>query len=460
MRVMNFFVRAIRASKEDIGVQSERVSRSDDSRASRRALLTGGLALAGASTLASTAKAANGQAAKLGVANTATATTFVTNTNANGTGLTGVANSGASATGIRGNSNSGTGVKGTSTSGIGVLATSTSNEGINATGGYAGLRATGGTYGVIGYTSGSGTTYGFYTSGSAYGLYANGVSRGVYATSSSGYGVYAASSSSYGVYGVGVIGLYATGSSYGVYANLSGGGGHAVHGQGGQYAVYGAGGGTAGVRGDSAYVGVWGEGATYGANVVATATSGQNFAIYAETRSSTGFAGYFKGNVAVAGTLSKTAGSFRIDHPLDPEHKWLQHSFVESPDMMNVYNGNVTTNANGLAVVKLPAYFGALNRDFRYQLTVIGKMAQAIIDQKVVNNQFRIRTDQGNVEVSWQVTGIRQDDYAKEHPIVVELAKSKAETGSVQFLAKGKTGRQMRLAPSASDSAPGTPEAP
>ncbi|HMB90044.1 MAG TPA: hypothetical protein VKP65_04300, partial [Rhodothermales bacterium] len=55
------------------------------------------------------------------------------------------------------------------------------------------------------------------------------------------------------------------------------------------------------------------------------------------------YAGLFNGDVWVTGTLSKGGGSFKIDHPLDPANKYLAHSFVESPDMMNVYNGNVTT---------------------------------------------------------------------------------------------------------------------
>ena len=101
----------------------------------------------------------------------------------------------------------------------------------------------------------------------------------------------------------------------------------------------------------------------------------------------------------------------------------------------------------GVAVVKLPTYFSALNRDFRYQLTVIGKMAQAIVDQKIANNQFRIRTDQGNVEVSWQVTGIRKDDYAKEHPMVVEEAKKTHEAGGRQFVPKGSSARMIRVGP-------------
>ena len=62
-------------------------------------------------------------------------------------------------------------------------------------------------------------------------------------------------------------------------------------------------------------------------------------------------------NVHVTGTLSKGAGAFRIDHPLEPETKYLQHSFVESPDMMNVYNGNVRTDRRGFATVRLPRYF-------------------------------------------------------------------------------------------------------
>jgi hypothetical protein len=40
--------------------------------------------------------------------------------------------------------------------------------------------------------------------------------------------------------------------------------------------------------------------------------------------------------------------------------------------MMNIYNGNIITDQNGLAVVELPDYFESLNRDFRYQLTVAG----------------------------------------------------------------------------------------
>jgi hypothetical protein len=134
-------------------------------------------------------------------------------------------------------------------------------------------------------------------------------------------------------------------------------------------------------------------------------------------------------NLNVTGTLSKPAGTFKIDHPLDPANKYLYHSFVESPDMMNVYNGNINTDGSGLATVTLPDWFEALNRDFRYQLTVIGQFAQAIVASEVSHNQFTIRTDRPNVKVSWQVTGIRQDAYANAHRVQVEEDKPPQEQG-------------------------------
>ena len=140
-------------------------------------------------------------------------------------------------------------------------------------------------------------------------------------------------------------------------------------------------------------------------------------------------AGYFDGNVYVNGSIDKLSGSFKIDHPLDPANKYLYHSFVESPDMMNIYNGNVVTDATGNAIIPLPEWFEALNRDFRYQLTVIGQFAQAIVVQKVSQHRFGIRTDKPGVEVSWQVTGIRQDAWANAHRIPVEEEKDARDRG-------------------------------
>ena len=134
--------------------------------------------------------------------------------------------------------------------------------------------------------------------------------------------------------------------------------------------------------------------------------------------------GYFEGTVVVTGNLSKGGGSFKIDHPLDPENKYLYHSFVESPDMMNVYNGNALLNDHGEATVLLEEWFQALNKDFRYQLTAIGAPGPNLyISEEISNNTFKIAGGKPGTKVSWQVTGIRKDPYAVKNRIPVEEEK-------------------------------------
>jgi hypothetical protein len=135
------------------------------------------------------------------------------------------------------------------------------------------------------------------------------------------------------------------------------------------------------------------------------------------------------GNLHVQGRLTAGVKTFRIDHPLDPENKYLSHSSVESPDVMNIYNGNIITDSEGNATVVLPDYFEALNGDFRYQLTVIGNFAQAAVTSEIESNRFTIKTDRPDVKVSWQVTGIRRDASAKALSTSVEEEKPEAERG-------------------------------
>jgi hypothetical protein len=141
------------------------------------------------------------------------------------------------------------------------------------------------------------------------------------------------------------------------------------------------------------------------------------------------YAGKFYSDVDIDGTLSKSGGSFRIDHPLDPENKYLQHSFVESPDMMNIYNGNAVLDAEGRAVVELPEYFGALNREFRYQLTCIGGYAPVYISEEISGNVFAIAGGVPSMKVSWQVTGVRHDKWSEANRIQVEVEKRPDERG-------------------------------
>jgi hypothetical protein len=187
--------------------------------------------------------------------------------------------------------------------------------------------------------------------------------------------------------------------------------------------------------GAAAYnVGVWATGSpsvissgnSYG--VYGNASNGAtNYGVYG-TNTGTGYAGYF------AGTLYATTGTFgvkpfKIDDPRDPANKYLYHSSIESNEMMNIYKGHVTTDANGEATVTLPSYFTILNKDYDYQLTCVGQFAQAIVSEEVTNNQFKIKTDKPNVKVSWQVSGVRQDPVANAYRIVDEVEKPAGEKG-------------------------------
>jgi hypothetical protein len=160
------------------------------------------------------------------------------------------------------------------------------------------------------------------------------------------------------------------------------------------------------------------------------------------------------GPVNITGPLTKPGGSFKIDHPLDPANKYLSHSFVESPDMKNVYDGVVVLDDKGEALIELPDWFGALNKDFRYQLTAIGApgpnlyiseeipdgvttttnyYSNSSSDNKNSNNnnksRFRVAGGTSGMKVSWQVTGIRKDPWANAHRISVEEDKPAKERG-------------------------------
>ena len=132
------------------------------------------------------------------------------------------------------------------------------------------------------------------------------------------------------------------------------------------------------------------------------------------------------GNSDITGDLNVNGNkNFRIDHPDDPENKYLLHSSIESDEVLNQYTGNIITDANGFATVTLADYIQKINIDFRYQLTVIGQFAQAIISNEIENNQFQIQTDKPNVKVSWLITAKRNDKYMQENPFVPVQLKNK-----------------------------------
>jgi hypothetical protein len=120
--------------------------------------------------------------------------------------------------------------------------------------------------------------------------------------------------------------------------------------------------------------------------------------------------------------------------------------------MMNIYNGNVTLDRGGHAVVQMPGYFEALNQDFRYQLTAVGAPGPNLhVSQEIVNNSFQIAGGTPGMKVSWQVTGVRHDAYAEAHRIPVEEMKPAMEQGSYLhpelFKQPEEKGREWALRP-------------
>lgn len=133
-----------------------------------------------------------------------------------------------------------------------------------------------------------------------------------------------------------------------------------------------------------------------------------------------------EGNLSVGGTLSKGGGSFAIDHPLDPENKLLYHSFVESPDAKNIYDGVVALNARGEATVELPEYFAALNAEPRYQVKPIdAPMPSLHISREIEEGgtSFMIAGGEPGERVSWQVSATRKDPFIQANPIITEVEK-------------------------------------
>ena len=202
---------------------------------------------------------------------------------------------------------------------------------------------------------------------------------------------------------------------------------YAVRGfSGGATAIYGE------TGGDWSYTsGVYGKSVADHANGVTGWNTAAGVGLYGY--SNLGWAGYFGGSgmVYVSGYLHKAGGGFKIDHPLDPANQYLYHSFVESPDMKDIYDGVVGLDADGAAWVELPEWFEAVNGDFRYQLTPIGAPAPGLyVAQEIESNRFRIGGGAPGLKVSWQVTGIRHDPYAAAHPMPVEQAKPSDEQGT------------------------------
>ncbi|MFN4235084.1 MAG: hypothetical protein ACK4IK_09795 [Bacteroidia bacterium] len=136
---------------------------------------------------------------------------------------------------------------------------------------------------------------------------------------------------------------------------------------------------------------------------------------------------YGNGNFAATGTKA-----FQIDHPLDPENKFLLHYSIESPEVLNVYRGQIILDSNGEAIIELPDYFSSINTNFTYQLTPVGaQMPNLYISEEIQTNTFKISGGTPNKKVCWFVYAERNDEWVKQNPTSksVELVKKEHEKG-------------------------------
>ena len=121
--------------------------------------------------------------------------------------------------------------------------------------------------------------------------------------------------------------------------------------------------------------------------------------------------------------LSKTSGTFTIDHPTEPMDRILNHYFVESPEMVLIYRGVAIIGSDGRAEVRLPDYFDALNKNPMVQLTGVGT-SDVFVAEKVDGNHFVIGGKPGT-EVYWTVTGERKDQSAEITRIIMPVEQLK-----------------------------------
>lgn len=375
---------------------------------------------------AENASSADNSTAVLGRSTAASGSTFggyFQNDSTSGIGVAGFANA-ASGSPIAGyfesNGPSGYGVYAT-TQGFSAVTGTSSNVSGSSSGGLFQCNSTSG-YGVYGQeVAASGATYGgYFQSGSTSGTGVSGVAYSIYGFT---FGGYFESNSPDGravravnnaTTGWAVAGRFGTGSStsgIGVWSTAGATSGVT-------YGIYGESSSTSG-RGVFGYAGAPNGNTTY-AVLGDNALNGSGWGVYA------------LGNLGGSG-----AKLFRIDHPLDPENKYLQHYCAEGPEPKNIYDGTVRTDARGYAAVTLPDYYQEINRDARIQLTVVDEedsdsFVMAKVVQKVRGNGFRIRTSAPGVEVFWRVEAVRNDLWVRKYGAPVEVEKQELERGKYQ----------------------------
>ena len=395
----------------------------------------------------------------------------MTNSSSNGTlsagasGVLGVTTAGGlNSAGVRGVASSGAGVIGVGGTGVygggdtGVIGESTST-GILPTGGIFSATASATGRGVLG----EGKLYGVF--GTTLAVNGTGTYGESTATTGTGKGVYGkcASNAGDGVFGESTS-TDTSNAAFGVHGKSAGASPNQSAG------VFGESTNTtglliAGVRGNAAstsgagvigfasaatgfnYGGHFASGSTDGRGIYAYAfaNSGATFGVLGQADSPGGYGVYSTGRLGASGTKS-----FRIDHPDDPENKYLIHYCTESPEVLNAYRGIVVLDRAGEAEVELPSYFAKVNTSPSYTLTAVGAPmpmlhvaqeidvaalaagAAATPAQAAPQCSFRIAGGVPGARVSWRVEAVRNDPWVRQNGAPVEIDKVDSERGTYQ----------------------------
>lgn len=223
-----------------------------------------------------------------------------------------------------------------------------------------------------------------------------------------------------GYYGVWGQTSYGQAGTFGMNARTDGGWG--VEGQGFN--------GTIGLTAQGQGYGVYGENLDMGVTYNNIGVAGLGWVgVFGETNAG-GFGVYSNGELGSSGTKS-----FMIDHPLDPENKYLKHYCIESPEVLNLYRGVVVLDANGNATIEMPEYFDAININFSYNLTAIGSSAPGLyVAEELSNGEFKISGGNPNMKVSWTVYAQRNDEYVKQNPQSSQVVVEKREGNKGKYL--------------------------
>jgi hypothetical protein len=154
------------------------------------------------------------------------------------------------------------------------------------------------------------------------------------------------------------------------------------------------------------------------------------------------------GNLTISGTLSKAAGTFLIDHPLDPENFNLIHGFVEAPRYDLIYRGRVQLK-NGEAVVDIDqasnmkaGTFAALTQNVQFlppynesdSWDRVRVRPRSLTDGKFI---LECENNQSSDFVTWTVIAERNDAYIRhtdgtddDGHLIVEVEKPKVDAAT------------------------------